>query len=58
MKIDKSEFLLRVIISLMIGLAVAYMSLSKEMKIYSDLIIIIVGIASFVLYIWEKIKGT
>ncbi|HRG77668.1 MAG TPA: hypothetical protein PLX69_24120 [Leptospiraceae bacterium] len=57
MKTDRSEILLRLLIAILLGLVVAYISLNNETKVYADLIIIVTGIASFVLYIWEKLKG-
>ena len=57
MKTDRSEILLRLLIAILFGLVVAYISLNNETKVYADLIIIVTGIASFVLYIWEKLKG-
>jgi|JI9StandDraft_1071089.scaffolds.fasta_scaffold1182430_1 hypothetical protein len=57
MKTDRSEILLRLLIAILLGLVVAYISLNNETKVYADIIIIVTGIASFVLYIWEKLKG-
>ena len=57
MKTDRSEILLRLLIAILLGLVVAYISVNNETKVYADIIIIVTGIASFVLYIWEKLKG-
>ena len=57
MKTDRSEILLRLLIAILLGLVVAYISLNNETKVYADIIIIVTGIASFVLYILEKLKG-
>lgn len=51
MKIDRSELLLRLLITISLGLIVANISLNNETKVYADIIIIITGITSFVLYI-------
>jgi hypothetical protein len=41
MKTDKNEFLLRVLIALLLGFLVAYISLNNETKVY----------------IWEKLQS-
>ena len=49
---EPSEILLRLLISLFLGLIVAFFYFTPTTKIYGEVLLVVISISSFILTIW------
>jgi hypothetical protein len=49
---EPSEILLRILVALFLGLIVAFVYFTPTTKIYGELLLAVISVASFILTIW------